>query len=89
MRHGEEPLIAEEWDPAVARGIGLRQRPDACIALIAEVRPGRRMQARDQLRGMALDAWRDPTPVILHERHDDKVRRGEVNFGNGQLGLAP
>src|SRR3990170_8554210 len=71
--HEQEALIAEEGYPAGRLRIGLGERPDQRVALIAEPLPLRGMEVRDQLARVALDAWGNPAAVVLDEVHDEEA----------------
>ena len=66
-------MVAEERHPARACRIWLGERPDQRVALIAEKLARHRMQSRDQLAGVALDARGDAAAVILDEVHDEEI----------------
>jgi hypothetical protein len=71
--HRQQPLVAKKRDPAIGPWVGLRQRPDQRVALIAEAPARRRMQPRNQLRGMALDLRCNAATVMVDVVHDEEV----------------
>jgi len=84
-RHRQQPLLAKERDPAIGPGIGLRQRPDQRVALIAE-RPARSgMKPRNQFRRMALDLRRNAAPVVVDVVHDEEIRLSHMHCRDWQV----
>ena len=83
--HEQQALIAEERYPARRFWIGLGERADQRVALIAEPLAPRGMEASDQLARMALDAWSDPAAVMRDEVHHEQVRLGMVDQRDGKV----
>src|SRR3990172_10601717 len=86
--HEPEALIAKEGHPARIFWIGLGERPDQRVALIAEPLTPRGMEVRDQLARVALDARSDPAAVMRDEVHHEEEGVGVVNMRDGESRVA-
>jgi hypothetical protein len=66
----------------------LVKRPDQRVARVAEPLTRRRVELRDQLRGVTLDACADSAAVILDEVHHKQIGVGIMHMRDWELGLA-
>ncbi len=86
--HEQKALIAEEGHPVARLRIGLSQRSDQRVALIAEPLALRGVEVREQLARVAFDARRDPAAVIFDEVHHEQAGLGMMDVGDGELRVA-
>lgn len=86
--HEQKALIAEEGHPAARLWIGLSERSDQRVALIAEPLALGGVEVREQLARVAFDAWGNPAPIVFDEVHHEQAGLGIMDVGDGELRVA-